>query len=136
MSALEKLNLDPSTARTPQESLLQNLGLPSAPDVSQAVFNQVQILESESRWGEVASAYSRLMDYGIKSNRVLYGYARSLVQLGKEADRPQAIKVLNEIIKTEPKNQDESFWKNLAIETLANEKTHESIKKNAKEGTI
>ncbi len=136
LSALEKLNLDSSKARTPQESLLQNLGLPSAPDVSQAVFNQVQILESESRWGEVASAYSRLMDYGIKSNRVLYGYARSLVQLGKEADRPQAIQVLNEIIKTEPKNQDESFWKNLAIETLANEKTHESIKKNAKEGTI
>ena len=115
---------------------LAALGLRSAPDLVQTVLSEAQILEANENWEEAASAYSRLISGGVKSNRILYGYARSLGKSGKDAYRNQIVKTLEDISRTDPKADDEKFWKNLAAETLANEKVHESIQKNAKEGKL
>ena len=115
---------------------LNAMGLRSAPDLVQTVLSEAQILEANENWEEAASAYSRLIAGGVKSNRILYGYARSLGKSGKDTNRNQIVKTLEDIARTDPKADDEKFWKNLAAETLANEKVHESIQKNAKEGKL
>jgi tetratricopeptide (TPR) repeat protein len=132
---IEKETLENHLGAVTDEASLQKLGLPSIPDLGQTLLKQTQILESEERWGEAVSAYSRLIDHGIKSNRVRYGYARSLLKIGKKSDRAQVLATLNEIANADLKNEDDDFWKKMAIETIANNDLHDLIKKNAKEGT-
>ncbi len=136
LASVEKKLTQNSSSISAEQAALQSLGLAAAPDLIQVILTQARIHENEERWGDVASDYSRLMESGVRSNRILFGYARSLVKLGKDSSKETILKTLNEIVKTEPGDPDGNFWKNLAIETLASKKIQDSIQKNAKEGTI
>ncbi len=106
--------------RTPaQASLVAALGVPAVPSRVQLILSQAELSERLEKWGDAASAYSRAMDAKLGGNRAAFGFARSLIKSGDAAERVRAFQTLKEI--SESKTDD--FWRKLAREMLANEKS-------------
>ncbi len=100
------------------------LGLPVVPSLEALVLAQAEILEKLGRWGEAAQTYGRAVEQNWGGNRAIFGYARALIKTG---DQTSAKKGFAAMEKVAGSKQDD-FWKRLATEALANEKT------TAKEG--
>jgi len=109
------------------------IGIPEVPSLQSLLLCQTEILEGMKKWGDAAATYSRAMDKGLNSGRILYGYAHSLIQVGTPLFHEKAQETLKKLSQTNRKNDDDSFWKKLAVETLASEQTQQSLT-NAKEG--
>ena len=125
----------PATEELKREEVVeQTLAVPLTPDLTSILLAEAQIYESDARWGEAAATYARVLDLGSTSNRVLYGLSRSLDLGGNPLDKKRAKDALQKVANSDPKAGDEIFWKKLALENLANQETHLSIQKIAKEG--
>ncbi len=103
------------------------IGVPSTPLLSDLVFIQAEILEKQSRWGDLAILYSIAIDNGLNDSRIKYEYARSLLRTGKISDGNKAQLILEELSKMKTKITNEIFWKNLAQQTLADQKMSRSL---------
>jgi tetratricopeptide (TPR) repeat protein len=109
-----------------------SLGIPPMPSLDVVMISEGHILEAQGRWGEAAATYARAMEDGIGGDQVIYQYARSLKKTGQASDRVKAHKFLEQLAAgTETRTPaagttaaiTDDFWKKLAKETLADEKT-------------
>jgi TolA-binding protein len=156
--ALEKdLSRKPASnkSKTPQApEAAEIIGVPAVPAREAMILAQSEILEKQGRWGEAAANYTRAVQGGLGGSQALYGYARALLKSGGKDNHAKAIATLEKLAAqaaddlpkkgapapeatavTKPKVSDkDTFWRKLASETLANEKTAEVTKNNAKEG--
>ncbi|MCM2277273.1 MAG: tetratricopeptide repeat protein [Oligoflexia bacterium] len=107
------------------------LGVPPVPTREALVFAQAGILEKLGRWGEAASAYSRLVDGGQGGGQATYGFARALLRSAERRQRAKGLEMLEQLAQKDAAPEG-IYWKKLAMETLANERNRES--QNAKEG--
>ncbi|MGK5081681.1 tetratricopeptide repeat protein [Bdellovibrionota bacterium FG-1] len=137
-----------------KKGISELLGVAPLPSRETVILSQCEILEKQGRWGEAAAEYSHAVEKGLGGAQAKYGYARALLRMGDVENRTKALSAL-ELLTQEEKTakgappalvqpQDgegkprppghekerEKFWRRLASETLANEKT----KDNAKEG--
>ncbi len=103
-------------------------GIPALPTLERLVLEEAELLARLSKWGEAATAYSRLVDQNKGGNQALYEYARVLGKTGKISDREKARTALEKI----SQSKDEDFWKKLALEALANDQAGNL---SAKEGS-
>jgi tetratricopeptide (TPR) repeat protein len=107
----------------------QSLGLSDVPDLASLILIQGELLEKAGKWGEAAGTYSRAVENGWGGNQILYEYARTLIKSGGEAQKLKGHQTLEKIVSTESKSENEKFWKKLAQETLADEKSKQSVLK-------
>ena len=85
---------------------------------------QGELLEKMGRWGEAATVYSKLVAKGWGGSRVLYSYAKILLKSGLSENQKRGRTAMRQLASS---NED-SFWKRLANETLANDTAKEGGK--------
>jgi hypothetical protein len=101
------------------------LGLPPLPTVEQLVMIEGDVLSGLGRWGEAASAFGRIVERGEGGNHAKYRYADALDKTG---ERVRAVEQYQQIVA----GKTDDFWKKLAGEALAVDKSTDVVK--AKEG--
>jgi tetratricopeptide (TPR) repeat protein len=110
------------------------LGIPPMPALDNVVIAEGQILESQGRWGEATTTYARAMGDGLGGNQVVYRYAMSLKKTGDQAKAHTVLEKLaadrqlasgeTAAATSEAGGLEETdFWKKLAKEALADEKS-------------
>jgi tetratricopeptide (TPR) repeat protein len=110
------------------------LGIPPMPSLDNLVIAEGQILESQGRWGEAATTYTRAIGDKLGGNQVVYRYAMSLRKIGTTADRAKSREVLEKLAADRDPaatgdaasaavGEETDFWKKLAKEALADEKS-------------
>ena len=95
------------------------LGLPALPTMETVLMNQGELLEKLGRWSEAATTYGKAVEKGWGGNRAQYGFAKALLKTGGTENLQKGHATLEKLAVS--KNDD--FWKRLAMETLANDKT-------------
>lgn len=129
--ALELLRkLQQTVDKNSASGLAAHLGVPPVASKSALLVSEAEILSGQGRWGEAASAYARAVEDGKLGDQGLYAYARALLKTGGKADRNKALEALEKLaqgdqtaqVQGAAENKDE-FWRKLAREALANEKS-------------
>lgn len=91
--------------------------LPPVPKRERVALAQAELLEKLGKWGEVAQVYSKALESGLGGEQAKYGYARALLNTNPDpTTRQKALGLLSELANT----KEDSFWKRLATESLAN----------------
>jgi predicted negative regulator of RcsB-dependent stress response len=118
-----------------KEDVVENLlGVPRLPSLDALILAQAEIFEKDGKWGESASTYARAVEKGWGGNQFRFEQARNLMKLGGQNQKEEAFQLLEKLVADSEKAGKDDFWKKLAQETLANEKSRQSVQKNAKEG--
>jgi hypothetical protein len=92
------------------------------PELGLVMITQGEILERLGHWGEAAATYARAMEDGLGGDQAVYQYARSLRKSGGSADRQKAHALLEKLAGNGSASTD-GFWRRLAREALADEKS-------------
>ncbi len=141
-----------------QPTATEVLGVPSVPTREELWVAQSEILEKMGRWGEAAATYARAVEQGLGGTQARYAYARALLKTRVPENREKALSLLEKLAAEAPPmkkgpppapdspegvalakaiasmSSKDLFWRRLASETLANERTTDKTKSNAKEG--
>ena len=119
---------------------LETLGVPPTPALETVILAQAGILEEQGRWGEASAAYGRAREDGVGGHQVAFGQARALLRTGNPQEKAQGLAELEKLASAQSEKSSDPInpidpWIRLAREALATEKSKNTNRKSAKEGT-
>ena len=112
------------------------LGVQGIETLEQLYLIEGSILEDQRRWTEAKSIYEKAIGEGMISDQAQFKLARCLYRIGGNSNREKAQEVLKKLSQSPGESGQQTFWKELAIEVLNNQRQVDSILNRAKEGKL